>query len=454
MSSADQTAKGNLSIKVGGNIRYSIAEQYRVDGAQLNSNSGTAFQQKSGQGQTVRNEDKAAKVTPPPPPMTDLRIIKVEGPFDDNGALVKEIKTGAFYAYRATPGRPPKDIEIKLLQWAISLDGGAPEKVPDTALHNGLSNGQITIKLAINKDCSQAGIYAFFNQLKEEIKVTVPVKKLKLPILILQGSRRKGKNRENTGPAQDMLSNDYPAGEPGIEKLRKELYSETFNVEKQDGWYNMTNRPDNAKNQSDYKIKKIREFLKQSDADLFSTFKSDIEYYSKGEMETVAKAMVDKMQSNSGGVYESNVLAQHVLGHESSKNFVGAINNVLRDYLKSNKGKIDTLEITDDGKGLLYDMLVKRKVDSPRFSDNFSGLGITINDVWAYQVYITGYKTSGNNYTLNLRYVYYDHFGLDYPDIQKYDHDIFYAWFVLQHFKGYQPFITEVNLKGELKGTF
>ena len=53
---------------------------------------------------------------------------------------------------------------------------------------------------------------------------------------------------------------------------------------------------------------------------------------------------------------------------------------------------------------------------------------------------------------MGLEYIYYDHFGLDFPDIHKYDKDIFYAWFVLQHFRGYKPFITKLDIAGEIKG--
>lgn len=37
----------------------------------------------------------------------------------------------------------------------------------------------------------------------------------------------------------------------------------------------------------------------------------------------------------------------------------------------------------------------------------------------------------------------FDHFGLDYPDIEKYDYDIFIAWFILQHFRGYKPYYNQ-----------
>jgi hypothetical protein len=51
-----------------------------------------------------------------------------------------------------------------------------------------------------------------------------------------------------------------------------------------------------------------------------------------------------------------------------------------------------------------------------------------------------------NQITIKLNFIYYDHFGLDYPDIAKFDNDIFYSWFVLQHFKGFKPFITKISI--------
>jgi hypothetical protein len=127
---------------------------------------------------------------------------------------------------------------------------------------------------------------------------------------------------------------------------------------------------------------------------------------------------------------------------------------VINEYIDRNKGNVEPLEITDDSNGLLYAQLVTDKVDNPRFSDKISGLGITIHDVWAYEVFITDYKTNGNNFSMKLKYIYWDHFGLDFPDIINYDNDIFYSWFILQHFRGFKPFITKIAIIGELNGKY
>ena len=40
-------------------------------------------------------------------------------------------------------------------------------------------------------------------------------------------------------------------------------------------------------------------------------------------------------------------------------------------------------------------------------------------------------------------------FGLDAPDIYKFDKEIFYVWFILQHFRGFKPLITKMKINRE-----
>jgi hypothetical protein len=62
----------------------------------------------------------------------------------------------------------------------------------------------------------------------------------------------------------------------------------------------------------------------------------------------------------------------------------------------------------------------------------------------------------GNKYEGTYQVTLWDHFGLDIDDM-KIDKparhfDGFTAWFLLQHFRGYKPFITKITLDRELKG--
>lgn len=55
-----------------------------------------------------------------------------------------------------------------------------------------------------------------------------------------------------------------------------------------------------------------------------------------------------------------------------------------------------------------------------------SGLGITLNDIWAYEIWIKEIKEviypwmPNHKLTyLTLNFIYFDYFGLDYPDLEK-----------------------------------
>jgi uncharacterized protein (TIGR03034 family) len=404
------------------------------------------------------NYDKNKDRKPP----TDIRITKVEGPFDAQGKLVENIVSDTSYVFKATPTRKPTVAEVKLLKWSIKLDEGKKEIVLGTAPKNKLEGDKIIIPLKIGHDFKKAKVYAFYQKANDKASVELSLK-IRFPILILQGTRRKGKKAIKVGgkttstnmTSLDMLFGDYTEDEEGYAKLESELYQENYDVEKQDSFYNVTSRSDNALKNAEYTVSKIKKFTEKSNTDLFEIFRNDIEYYSQGDLETVAHEMVDKMKANTGGEYSNKKLTEAALKHENSVTFISKVKEVINEYLKQNKGNIENLEIKDDSNGKLYaDLADIKKARNPQFSDKFSGLGITINDVWAYQIYITKYKTNGNTFEMGLEYIYYDHFGLDYPDIQKYDKNIFYSWFVLQHFRGFKPFITKLDIVGELKGTF
>jgi len=421
-----ETTGGNETLHAGKDIVYNASKAININGK-----SGVVFGQ--------------------PDQLTDLRIIKLEGPYDETGKLVSEIKAGQSYSYLATPTRTPTASEVLLLKWAAKLDDGEITEIRAGGVHNQLFNGKITVGIRVNTEFKKVKVYAYFKAASESVSVSATGKS-KFPMLVLQGTRRRGMNRQNTGIALDMLYSDYTEDDAGFEKLRKELYGEVYDVEKQDSFYNMTSRADNAKYQSDAIIEKVKQFCKKTDTELFNIFRNDIKNFSMGKLQDVAVAMVNKMQSNSGGEFKNDDLTNAAIDHSNSKAFISAIKGFITDYVKENKGDISKLEITDDSTGVLYPKM--KNVNSPKFPDKFAGLGITINDVWAYQVFITSYVVNGNNFEMRLEYNYLDHFGLDFPDIQKYDYDIFYSWFVLQHFRGYQPFITKLDIIGPLNGTF
>lgn len=95
----------------------------------------------------------------------------------------------------------------------------------------------------------------------------------------------------------------------------------------------------------------------------------------------------------------------------------------------------------------------------PRFNrgqDVFlGGLTIAVNDTAAYEVEVLSYSmTSAQDFSACIRITLYDHFGLDRPDLEKIYVDLagFRAWFILQHIRGYRPFITVMENDFDING--
>ena len=63
-----------------------------------------------------------------------------------------------------------------------------------------------------------------------------------------------------------------------------------------------------------------------------------------------------------------------------------------------------------------------------------------------------------DNYTAKYEVILWDHFGLDLPDLEKKFNIIplaketFICWFILQHLRGYKPFLTKIQFKKQFKG--
>ena len=385
-----------------------------------------------------------------------LKVTKVEGPFDKNGKKATIIKKGEFYTFKATPSRKPSNAEVKLMKWAIKYDNGKIKELVGFSAYNKLIDGKIVVTFKTSEDFEKAKVYAYFIKASEKVSVAIMLKNLKFPMLIIQSIGRKGKKTINKNGikvssdeiAIDLLYKDYLENGIGFEKLRLELYKETYNVDKQDSIYNITSRENNAKKKSDSIIAKIKEFSKKSDSELFTLFYDEAENVSKGKLEENIKRMILRMQNNQGGEYSHIDLSNAVIEHENTKKFIQSVKNWVVSFLKEYKNNLENLEIIDNSEGVIYNTSFKTKVDKPKFnnnSDTLSGIQIAINDVWAYQIYLNKYYLENDKPHGELEFHFYDHFGLDYPDIEKFDYDIFIAWFILQHFRGYKPFITSIK---------
>ena len=105
-------------------------------------------------------------------------------------------------------------------------------------------------------------------------------------------------------------------------------------------------------------------------------------------------------------------------------------------------------------------------------NDRMEGLTIALNDTWGFRVTITnyGYNPQTKDVEATLKFRIIDHFGLDVADIESYGSaskiisknwkvaplasDMaqgFCAWFILQHLRGYKPFVTIMEKEQTLK---
>ncbi|OWP83499.1 hypothetical protein BWK59_10110 [Flavobacterium davisii] len=152
--------KGNVFLTTGGNFKVHSNEN-------IENHSQKQVIQKGADKGVTHNKPKTAT-------LTDLKITKIEGPFDENGKLMDKIGFEKFYTYKATPSRKPTEAEVKLLKWATKNDNGVIKELGGVASNNQLSNdGKIIISIAINIDCEEARVYAFYKKANESVSVNV-----------------------------------------------------------------------------------------------------------------------------------------------------------------------------------------------------------------------------------------------------------------------------------------
>lgn len=159
---------GKINI-IAKNFSENATGSIREDAAQIRNYSEKQIVQN---GENGVNYDKNKDRKPP----TDIRVTKVEGPFDANGKLVDKITLGTSYVFKATPTRKPTVIELKLLKWAIKLDNNEKEVILGTANYNKLEGDKIILHLKLNHDFDKAKIYAFYQKSDDAVSVELRFK--------------------------------------------------------------------------------------------------------------------------------------------------------------------------------------------------------------------------------------------------------------------------------------
>jgi hypothetical protein len=207
-------------------------------------NSNKQINETAAKGKTYGTPGAAPKTEIP----TDLKVTKVEGPFDENGKKVDKVKKGSFYTYKATPSRKPTVAEVILLKWATKNDNGEIKELIGVSSKNQLSKeGEIIINIAINEDCEIAKIYAYFKKASEKVSAVIVLSLIKIVI-----------TKEITGyTIQGLKGEDYIFSDPVVivptykvkvmsydNKNKLGKYEFNFNVTR-DAWYNLGENKNN-----------------------------------------------------------------------------------------------------------------------------------------------------------------------------------------------------------------
>lgn len=119
----------------------------------------------------IKGDEKGVSLNKPKSykPKTDLKITKLEGPFDDKGNLAKVIKKGVSYTYKATPSRKLEKGEEKLLKWAVKNDNGKVNELIGVASKNTIVKDKIIIDVIINVDCEKLGFMLILKKLVKKL---------------------------------------------------------------------------------------------------------------------------------------------------------------------------------------------------------------------------------------------------------------------------------------------
>lgn len=227
---------GKITI-IAKNIKGNANGQVRYDAKKISNTSGGVFTQ-NGKGSGVSHNNNTQ-----PKQAVGIKITKLEGPFDEAGKLVKNVKVGEFYTFKATPSRKPIDVEIPALKWALKPDDKEQYQVNGAGIYNRLIDGKIVIKLRMPAMEEKVKVYAFYNKPSESVKVEVELFVSLIKIVITS---------EITGyTIQSLKGEDYLFSDPvvvvptykakilNITNSKKEGIEEgTFDLTR-DAWYNL-----------------------------------------------------------------------------------------------------------------------------------------------------------------------------------------------------------------------
>lgn len=286
------------------------------------------------------------------------------------------------------------------VKWLVRVDGRDEQ----------LSQRGETLELTIKPEWTgkDVTVMPYLRKPNEEVSVKTTVERFPKSILFARSMKRPGKTL--TGEtAEDMLCADKTPEE--VRRIHR-----LFGLQ-----------------------------LKASDKELFADMHMLAGIGSLSGGGELLTALIGHFKGSTGTPFSNAYMDQKLKEHPSFHTFVyqkdkGVLDN-LKDRLKKVLGNIKRIQL------LQKNEIISDRTKFNTLKDKLNGMTLAVDDTSAYEVYVDDYKlTAPDTFGCNLRIIVYDNYGLDAEDIAKYGTIAgFRAWYVLQHVRGYKPFLTKMT---------
>ena len=366
-----------------------------------------------------------------------------------------------------------KDSDRKRVKWVIEVDGQKEY----------LKEQGETLDLQIKEEWEGKEIIVmpYLKQCTYNVSVHTKVERWYLPRVIVQT-----KTKEGFGTKNDRKIFEYEdAFGKGLTPSSKQIAVDMH-------WGNGKTHTNNFNLEQikDKEVLKNIQLLKlKSDQELFNMLRNLVELTSRGKLEAQNLEIINHLEQRNNSEYSNEVLTNEVFNRKITQEFLTTIRTGFYDGIKEKKGNLNLVRFNK----------LLNTIERPKFSfgdDKLRGLTIAINDIWGFRVTLESYSFnfSKKECIAVIRYRLFDHFGLDIDDIESYgtkekilfkmgvpgsileaitipfDHqgqplrnsgvastianqvaNGFCAWFILQHLRGYKPFVTAMERRERIK---
>lgn len=319
-------------------------------------------------------------------------------------------------------------------------------------------------------------IYAYSDALVNEVNVETAL--VSFPMVIARSMRRAGQTKDSGGndvTKEDIMNRVFnlPKDKQILKDRLYSAYKEVVKIKKEDEKNGKIINVDLAEDQNeraDYALKQIEKYNEFTDEELFDIFRNDADDWAMGELEDVLYDMIDffKKNTDTSNTYEDKRLNKAIAAHKSTTNFIKGLSTVLAKAFNENSRELSNLKVNNLSTQFMESEIDENKMGNPdllglhlqhlnrlTYKEYFSGLGITVDSTQAWNIYLNEFVIEENSYRGKLQLEILDHYGLDSPDIlKKYirKNEEIITWYILQHLRGYKPFITKILLNYAFTG--